>query len=190
MAIYTGHWDQLPPNPRFPDQEATRYLRANRETNIEIRETLKTWCEYLATIAFSQADSIRYDHPQLTKSQAQKQAWATLDQAIRLNCDDPDTPIGEDPQVYSMEYTIKFCLKELESKKKDGKPKDVKKSIVDRHNWQVVHWAYAKFNVETQDDLTQEFFDWVDSRLIDVQTSVPATPSRAAKMLDSIFNRK
>ena len=187
MTVYTGHWEQLEANPKYPDQEPTAYLRANKEVNAEMRDTLKVWCEYLSTMAFAQVDSIRYDNPKITKSQALKMAWATLDQAIRLNCDEPDRPVGQDPQVYGMEYTIKFCLKELAALQKNGKPKDIKQSIVDRHNWQVVHWAFAKWDITQESDITDAIVDWLEPRLIDVQTNPQPTLSRANRQLNNIF---
>lgn len=188
MAIYTGRFEKLPPNPRFPNQDPTAYLKTDKQTDAEVRETLKTWCEYLATIAFSQADSIKYDNPGLTKSQAQKAGWATVDQAIRLNCDEPNTPIGADPQVYTTEYITKFCLRELAAIQKNGKPKDIKQSIIERHNWQVVHIAYARFNIESEADIKQEVLDWIDSRAIDVQVNAPQIPTRSQRLLGSIFD--
>jgi len=187
MTIYTGRWEQLPPNPRYPDQEPTAYVKTDAGTANDIRETLNTWCEFLATIAFSQADQVKYDNPRLTKSQAQKAGWATVDAAIRLNCDEPDTPVGNDPQVYTTEQIVKFCLKELKARQKNGKLKDVKKSIIDRHNWQVVHIAYTRFNIESESDITDELLDWIDARTIDIQRDAPLPLTASQRRLGSIF---
>jgi len=187
MTIYTGRWDQLPPNPRYPDQEPTAYVKTDAGTATEIRDALNSWCEYLATIAFDQARVVKHSTPGLTKTQAQRAGWATIDAAIRLNADDPDQPVGHDPQAYTTEQIVKFCLRELKARQNNGRLKDVKKSIIDRHNWQVVHIAYTRFNIEKTADITPEVLDWIDARSIDIQRDAPVPLTASQRRLGSIF---
>jgi hypothetical protein len=97
------------------------------------------------------------------------------------------SPIGDDPQVYTTKYINKVCKKELGAFQKNGKLKDIKKSMVDRHNWQVVHWAMAKYGIETIADITDDQLNWIEDRVVDVQTNPTTTPSRASQALSKIF---
>jgi hypothetical protein len=185
--LYQGRWAQMPINGRFPTQDPTRYLKTDRETDLEIRETLQMWCEYVACYMQAEADAIRAEQTQLTAAQARKIAWATIDHALKSQADSQE-PIELDPQVYSTEYIVKFCLRELQAVQNSGLPKDVKRSMVNRHNWQVVHWAYSRFGITCAADITPACWEWMDQRLIDVQAELPAVQTRASRLLDSVFD--
>jgi hypothetical protein len=184
MTIYRGHWEELPPNPKYPNQEPTCYIRANGGTNEEIRDRLDTWCDDIARRAEELAEAIK-DQDGGSIARAREVAWSELD-AMFQEAGGTD-PIGNDPQVYTTKYIIRVCKKELVAKQKNGRLKDIKKSMVDRHNWQVCAWAKTKFGIESTDQVTNEHLDWIEDRVIDVQTNPTVAPSRGSRLLNSIF---
>lgn len=184
MTIYKGHWDQLPPNPKYPNQEPTAYIRASASTNEEIRDRLDTWCDDITRKAEELAESIK-DQDGGSIARARDIAWHEIDTMLQEQSD--GKPVVNDPQVYTTKYITKVCKKELEAKQKNGRLKDIKKSMVDRHNWQVVHWAMAKYGIETIADITDDQLNWIEDRVVDVQTNPTTTPSRASQALSKIF---
>jgi hypothetical protein len=184
MTIYRGHWEQLPPNPKFPEQEPTEYIRASAGTQEEIRDRLDTWCDRIASKAEQLADTIK-EQDAIPIAVARQQAWAELDAMLQEQ--GGYEPIGVDPQVYTTKHIIQVCKKELVARQKTGKLKDVKRSLVDRHNWQVCAWACARYNIESVDQITDEHLDWIEDNIIDVQSN-PATPSvKNNRTIASIF---
>ena len=186
MTIYKGHWEQLPPNPKYPEQEPTAYIRASAGTQEEIRDRLDTWTNGITSIVNDQAEDIKEQYG-CSIAIARETAWQEIDSALQGISD--GAPIGDDPQVYTTKHVIKVCKKELVARQKNGKLKDIKKSLVDRHNWQVIHWAFAKFGIETTADVKDEHLDWIEERVVDVQTNPTTQPTRASRVLDSIFNK-
>jgi hypothetical protein len=184
MTVYQGHWDQLPPNPKYPDQEPTAYIRASAGTNEEIRDRLDTWSTNIINIVNDQAEDIK-EQDGTSIARAREIAWQEIDSALQAYSD--GRPIGSDPQVYTTKYCIGVCKKELQARQKNGRLKDIKKSMVDRHNWQVVHWACARFSIETLSDIEPEHLDWIEDRVIDVQSTPVATTTRSQRMLNQVF---
>ena len=186
MTIYKGHWDQLEPNPKFPEQVPTEYIRASASTQEEIRDKLDTWCDSIARKAEELAEAIKEDDGG-SIAQAREVAWAELD--VMLQQAGGTDPVGVDPQVYTTKKIISVCKKELVAQQKNGKLKDVKRSLVDRHNWQVVAWAFAKYGIECAEHITPEQLDWIGERVVDVQNNPTTTvaPTRASRVLNSIF---
>jgi hypothetical protein len=184
MTIYKGHWDQLEPNPKFPDQEPTEYIRASAGTQEEIRDKLDTWCNDITRKAEELAEAIKEEDGG-SIAQAREVAWAELDAMLQQA--GGTEPIGVDPQVYTTKKIISVCKKELVAQQKNGKLKDVKRSLVDRHNWQVVAWAQAKYGIESQEDITTKHLDWIEDRVVDVQNIVPTAAPRSQRVLNSIF---
>ncbi|CAB4202496.1 hypothetical protein UFOVP1369_20 [uncultured Caudovirales phage] len=184
MTIYKGHWEQLPPNPKFPEQEPTEYIRASAGTQEEIRDRLDTWCDDITRKAEELADTIK-EQDGCSIAVAREIAWAELDAMLQEQ--GGDGPIGVDPQVYATRHIIRVCKKELVARQKTGRLKDVKRSLVDRHNWQVCAWACAKFGIESADQITQEHLDWIEDRVVDVQNNPTTAPIRANRVLNSIF---
>jgi hypothetical protein len=182
MTIFRGHWEQMPENPNYISQEPTQYLRATAEVTADVRETMTVWTEYLSTTMNALADNIRYDDATKTKSQARNEAWAVIDDAVHAF----QTPvsIGLDPRVYTTQQIVKVCVRELGALQKNGRPKDIKRSMVDRHNWQVVNWAYFKFGTEK---FTEEQLDWIEDRVIDIQVNTVATETKSQRMLREMF---
>jgi hypothetical protein len=184
MTIYKGHWEQLPPNPKYLDQTPTAYIRASAGTQEEIRDRLDTWSTSINIWVTHESEDIKEEFG-CSIADARKVAWHKIDSALQGVSN--GEPIGVDPKVYTTKYIVDYCQKELTAKQNNGRLKDIKKSIVDRHNWQVVHWAYAKFGIETPEQVTNEHLDWIEDRVIDVQTN-PETPrSRGDRAVDSIF---
>ena len=184
MTIYRGHWEELPPNPKYPTQTPTCYIRAAAGTNDEIRDRLDEWCNSINSKAEELAEAIK-DQDGGSIVRAREIAWQELDAMLQEQ--GGSDPIGVDPQVYTTKHIINVCKKELVAKQKNGRLKDIKKSMVDRHNWQVCAWALAKFGIESIDQVTNEHLDWIEDRIIDVQTNPTAAPTRASRMLNSIF---
>lgn len=184
MTVYRGHWEQLPPNPKFPEQEPTEYIRASAGTQEEIRDRLDTWCDRISAKAEQLADAIK-EQDGIPIASARQLAWAELDAMLQEA--GGSEPIGVDPQVYTTRHIIQVCKKELVARQKTGKLKDVKRSLVDRHNWQVCAWAIARYGIESVDQITDEHLDWIEDNIIDVQSNPTTAPVRVNRALASIF---
>jgi len=184
MTIYKGHWEQLPPNPKFPEQEPTEYIRASASTQEEIRDRLDTWCDRISAKAEELADTIK-EQDGISIAVARTQAWAEID-AMLQEAGGSD-PIGVDPQVYTTKHIIQVCKKEIVARQKTGKLKDVKRSLVDRHNWQVCAWAIVRYGIESIDQITDEHLDWIEDNCIDVQSNPATPPVKNNRTIASIF---
>lgn len=168
MAQYIGSWRVMPANPRFPEQQPTRYLRAQPTVVLEVREQIQNWCDYVRTLVDESAASIKFDEPLLTPAQARTRAWLAMDRNFstvhEIIYGYPRTEIGNDPRVYTIREMISFAERELAARRDTGQLKDIKASIIDRHNWMVIMSGWTHDGGR----LTDRMLAWIDQRAIDI----------------------
>lgn len=87
--------------------------------------------------------------------------WPTTE--TMLDVPHPLPQIGNDPRQYTLEKISRDIQTHLATRRNNGKPHDLTRSFINRHNWLVGAWIRANMELDTEVDINR-----FDKYLVDI----------------------
>lgn len=149
MTQYYGHWDI-----QAPQITDTGRVRLGSDG-----QPLQT--RYLKGVKPADLKNIRRRMADVaTRIQQWGREMGWTDTEALLGVPRPLPVIGNDPKAYTLEQLSRDILVHLENRRPGGKPHDLTRSFIDRHNWLVGAWVGALLEHDPSTDATA-FEPWI-----------------------------
>jgi len=149
MTVYYGKWEM-----QAPQTTAQGRVRLNA-----LGQPLQT--RYLKSV--KPAD-LRIMRDRMAEISGQIQRWGRemgwADTEALLGVSHPLPTIGNDPRTYTLEQMTRDILTHLSNRRPGGRPHDLTRSFIDRHNWLVGAWVRALLEWDPEQDPTA-FEPWL-----------------------------
>lgn len=149
MTIYYGQWEaqrpQMTTTGRYKygsdgQPLQTRYLKGVKPQDLkQMRQRMQEVAEQI-------------------QRWGREMGWA--DTEVLLGVEHPLPVIGNDPKAYTLEQLTRDILVHLSNRRSGGKPHDLTRSFIDRHNWLVGAWVRALLEHDSTVDPTA-FDPWI-----------------------------
>lgn len=149
MTIYSGRWEIMAPQTTVQGRIKLNALGQPLQTH------------YLKGVSPRDLRDIRQ---RMTDISGQIQAWGRergwADTETLLGVPHPLPIIANDPQQYTLERLTRDIVTHLENRRAGGRPHDLTRSFIDRHNWLVAAWVSALLEWDPKQDPTA-FEPWL-----------------------------
>ncbi len=149
MTIYSGRWEVM-----------------SAQTTVQGRVRLNAVGQPLQThyLKGVRPQDLKVMRERMAEISGQIQAWGRemgwADTEALLGVSHPLPCIGNDPQQYTLERLTRDILTHLANRRAGGRPHDLTRSFIDRHNWLVAMWVAALLEWDPKQD-PRAFEPWI-----------------------------